>query len=138
VVEIREFLHYDLTEATPDHSSLSVMRQRLDGPVCEQVFTLVLAALSEHGLLRGKNLGIDSPVLEANASLRGLVNRNTGEAYWDYLKRLAAESGINPQDSATAIRQFLAARSLLSWAVSLVGEWGIPALTCCNLWLRSL
>ena len=74
-IAIREFLHYDLTEATPDHSSLSIIRQRLGGPVYEQVFTLVLSALSEHGLLRGKNLGIDSSVLEANASLRGLVNR---------------------------------------------------------------
>ena len=104
-IAIREFLHYDLTEATPDHSSLSIIRQRLKGPVYEQVFTLVLSALSEHGLLRGKNLGIDSSVLEANASLRGLVNRNTGEAYWDYVKRLAAESGVDPEDSA-AVRKF--------------------------------
>ena len=43
--------------------------------------------------------------MEANASLRGLVNRNTGEAYWDYVKRLAAASGIDPQDSA-AVRKF--------------------------------
>jgi len=61
---------------------------------------LVLSALQAHGLLRGKHLGIDSSVMEANASLRGLVNRNTGEAYWDYVKRLAAESGVNPQDRA--------------------------------------
>jgi len=104
-IAIREFPHYDLTEGTPDHSSLSVIRQRLGGPVYEQVFTLVLSAISEHGLLRGKNLGIDSSVLEANASLRGLINRNTGEAYWDYVQRLAAESGIDPQDSA-AVRKF--------------------------------
>jgi Transposase DDE domain len=69
------------------------------------VFTLVLSALQEHGLLRGRNVGIDSSVMEANASLRGLVNRNTGEAYWDYVKRLAAQSGIDPQDSA-AVRKF--------------------------------
>jgi transposase len=104
-IAIREFLHYDLTEVTPDHSSLSIIRQRLEGPVFEEVFKLVLAALQQHGLVRGKNLGIDSSVIEANASLRGLVNRNTGEAYWDYVKRLAAESGINPQDSA-AVRKF--------------------------------
>ncbi len=104
-IAIRAFLHYDLTEATPDHSSLSIIRQRLGGPVYEQVFSVVLSALSEHGLLRGKNLGIDSSVLEANASLRGLVNRNTGEAYWDYVKRLAGESGIDPKDSA-AVRKF--------------------------------
>ena len=104
-IAIREFLHYDLTEATPDHSSLSIIRQRLDGPVFEEVFKLVLAALQQHGLVRGKNLGIDSSVIEANASLRGLVNRNTGEAYWDYVKRLAQESGIDPKDTA-AVRKF--------------------------------
>ena len=43
-IAIREFLHYGLTGATPDHSSLSMIRQRLDGPVYEQVFTLVLSA----------------------------------------------------------------------------------------------
>jgi len=104
-ISIREFLHYELTEATPDHSSLSIIRQRLEGPIYEQVFALVLAALQEHGLLRGRNVGIDSSVMEANASLRGLVNRNTGEAYWDYVKRLAAQSGIDPEDSA-AVRRF--------------------------------
>ena len=104
-IAIRQFLHYELTEATPDHSSLSIIRQRLDGPIYEAVFTLVLSALQEHGLLRGRNVGIDSSVMEANASLRGLVNRNTGEAYWEYVKRLAAQNGINPQDSA-AVRQF--------------------------------
>jgi transposase len=102
---IRQFLKYELTEATPDHSSLSIIRQRLDGPVYEQVFTLILSALQKHGLLRGKNVGIDASVMEANASLRGLVNRNTGEAYWEYVKRLAAQSGVDPQDSA-AVRKF--------------------------------
>jgi transposase len=104
-ISIRAFLHYELTEATPDHSSLSIIRQRLEGPIYEQVFALVLAALQAHGLLRGRNVGIDSSVMEANASLRGLVNRNTGEAYWDYVKRLAAQSGIDPEDSA-AVRRF--------------------------------
>ena len=104
-IAIRQFLHYELTEATPDHSSLSIIRQRLGGPVYEQVFTLVLSALQEHGLLRGRNVGIDSSVMEANASLRGLVNRNTGEAYWDYVKRLAAQSGVDPEDHA-AVRKF--------------------------------
>ena len=88
-----------------DHSSLSIIRQRLEGPVFEEVFKLVLAALQQHGLLRGKNLGIDSSIMEANASLRGLVNRNTGEQYWEYVKRLLQESGIDPKDTA-AVRKF--------------------------------
>jgi transposase len=56
-------------------------------------------------LLRGKHLGLDSSVMEANASLRALVHRNTAEQYWDYVKRLAAEQGIDPEDAA-AVRKF--------------------------------
>jgi len=102
---IRGFLKYELHEKTPEHSSFTVIRQRLGLEIYQQIFTLTLQALREHGLLRGKNLGIDSSVIEANASLRALVNRNTEEQYWDYVKRLAAEAGIDPED-ATAVRRF--------------------------------
>lgn len=104
-MSIRRFLNYELDENTPEHSSFTVIRQRLGLEIYQQIFTLTLQALQEHGLLRGKNLGIDSSVIEANASLRALVNRNTQEAYWDYVKRLAAENGIDPQDAA-ALRKF--------------------------------
>jgi transposase len=104
-MSIRAFLKYELHEKTPEHSSFTVIRQRLGLPVYEQIFGLTLQALREHGLLRGKNLGIDSSVIEANASLRALVHRNTEEQYWDYVKRLAAEQGIDPAD-AVAVRKF--------------------------------
>lgn len=102
---IRAFLNYSLEEKTPDHSSFTVIRQRLGLEIYQRIFTLTLQALREHGLLRGKNLGIDSSVIEANASLRALVHRNTEEQYWDYVKRLAAENGIDPNDT-TAVRKF--------------------------------
>lgn len=104
-MSIRAFLNYELDEQTPDHSSFTVIRQRLGLDLYERIFNLSLQALREHGLLRGKNLGIDSSVIEANASLRALVHRNTEEQYWDYVKRLAAESGIDPDDAA-AVRKF--------------------------------
>jgi transposase len=104
-IAIRRFLNYELDEKTPDHSSLSIIRQRLGLEIYQKVFTLCLQALQEHGLLRGKHLGIDSSVMEANASLRALVNRNTAEQYWDYVKGLAAEQGIDPEDAA-AVRKF--------------------------------
>src|SRR5204863_1739921 len=97
--------NYSLEETTLDHSTFTVIRQRLGLEIYQQIFTLTLQALREHGLLRGKNLGIDSSVIEANASLRALVHRNTEEQYWDYVKRLAAESGIDPDDAA-AVRKF--------------------------------
>jgi transposase len=104
-IGIRRFLNYELDENTPDHSSLTIIRQRLGLEIYQKVFTLCLEALQEYGLLRGKHLGLDSSVMEANASLRALVHRNTAEQYWDYVKRLAAEQGIDPQD-ATAVRKF--------------------------------
>ena len=104
-MSIRAFLKYELHEQTPEHSSFTVIRQRLGLEIYQQIFTLTLQALREHGLLRGKNLGIDSSVIEANASLRALVHRNTEEQYWDYVKRLAAEQGIDPEDAA-AVRRF--------------------------------
>jgi transposase len=104
-MSIRAFLKYELHERTPEHSSFTVIRQRLGLEIYERIFTLTLQALREHGLLRGKNLGIDASVIEANASLRALVNRNTEEQYWDYVKRLAAEQGIDPDDTG-AVRKF--------------------------------
>src|SRR5712664_3875124 len=104
-MSIRAFLNYELDEKTPDHSSFTVIRQRLGLDLYERIFRLTLEALREHGLLRGKNLGIDSSVIEANASLRALVLRKTEEQYWEYVKRLAAENGIDPNDAA-AVRKF--------------------------------
>ena len=102
---IREFLHYALNEATPDHSSLTVIRQRLGAAVFEQVFGLVLKALKKHKLVKGRKLGIDASVMEANASLRSLQHRLTGEAYGEYVKKLAEAAGVDSSDPA-AVRRF--------------------------------
>jgi len=104
-LSLRGFLGYRLDEATPEHSSMSVIRQRLGSDCFAQVFALVLAALQRHGLLKGRHLGIDSSVIEANASLRSLTERNTEEAYWDYVQRLAKEAGLETTDGA-ALRSF--------------------------------
>ena len=97
-LSIRAFLHYELTEKTPDHSSFTVIRQRLALAVYDQVFGLIVAALHEKHLLRGKHLAIDTSVLEANASLRSLEHRFTGEKYRQYVKRLAKAAGVDPTD----------------------------------------
>jgi transposase len=101
----RAFLGYGLEEATPDHSSLTVIRDRLGLEQLEAIHGVVLRALREHGLLRGRKLGIDSSVIEANASLRALCHRNSEESYWDYVRKLAAQTGIDPQDGK-AVRRF--------------------------------
>jgi transposase len=104
-LSIRAFLHYELHERTPDHSGLTVIRQRLSAEIFENVFGLVLKALEQHGLLKGKRLGIDASVLEANASLRSLEHRLTGDAYAGYVQKLAAASGVDTSDPA-AVRRF--------------------------------
>ena len=104
-LSLRVFLGYDVTEDTPDHSSLSVIRSRLGTEVYQAALELVLVGLYEHGLLKGEALGIDSSIIEANASLRELRHRNTEKSYWDYVKELAAEAGIDPDDTK-AVRRF--------------------------------
>jgi hypothetical protein len=75
--------------------------------VLDAVFNeyLGLHPLKECGLLKGRKVGIDSSVIEADASLKSLVVRNTEEAYWDYVKKLAQAAGIDPNDDK-AVRQF--------------------------------
>ena len=90
-LSLRGFPGYSLTEATPDHSSLSVIRRRLSLEQFQELHLVLLRALREHGLLKGRQLGIDSSVIEANASLRELQQRNTQQKYWDYVKDLAAQ-----------------------------------------------
>jgi transposase len=104
-LSIRKFLHYELHEATPDHSTLTVIRQRLGPEVFEQVFGLVLKALKTHELLKGRRLGIDASVMEANASLRSLEHRLTGTAYAEYVRKLAEAAGVDTSDPA-AVRRF--------------------------------
>ena len=93
-LSLREFLQLDTTQAVPDHSSLSRIRARLPLETHHTVFTFVLGLLSEKGLLQGKKLAIDASTMEANAAMRSIVRRDTGEGYKAMLERLAKESGI--------------------------------------------
>src|SRR5881296_609647 len=100
---LRSFLGAWLNEMPPDHSTISRTRRLIDVETHQAVFRWVLQLLAEKGLLKGKTLGIDATTLEANAALRTIVRRDTGEGYQEFLKRLAQESGI-----ATPTREQLA------------------------------
>jgi transposase len=56
-------------------------------------FQWVLQVLAEKKLLKGTTIGVDATTLEANAALRSIVRRDTGERYEEFLMRLAKESG---------------------------------------------
>jgi transposase len=94
-LSLREFLGYDLTQKTPDHSTLSIIRGRIDVETHQEVFCWMLERLAEQGLLKGKTIGIDATTLEANAAMRSIVRRESGEGYDEFLAKLAAASGID-------------------------------------------
>jgi transposase len=91
---LREFLGLVLPEASPDHSTISRTRRLIDLETHEAVFTWMLQRLAEAGLVKGKTVGIDATTLEANAALRSIMRRDTGENYQDFLMKLARASGI--------------------------------------------
>jgi transposase len=98
-LSLRAFLGVPLTAATPDHSSLTRIRQRLPLDVHERVFIHVLAIAQEKKLLRGKTVAVDATTLEANAAMRSITRKDSGEDYKAYLRRLLAEQGVeNPTD----------------------------------------
>ncbi len=93
-LSLRKFLGSGLDEKTPDHSSLTRIRQRLPLDVFEQVFAFVLSLVEAHGLLKGKTVGVDSTLLEANAAMKSIVRKDTGEDWEAYVRRLAEAEGV--------------------------------------------
>ena len=91
---LRDFLGCPRKKRTPDHSSLSKTRQRLDLETHEEVFTWVLKCVAEAGLVKGRTIGVDATTLEANAAMRSIVRKDTGEGYLEFLTSLAQASGI--------------------------------------------
>jgi transposase len=93
-LSIRSFVRIALDESVPDHSTISRTRRLMDVETHQAVFQWVLAVLAEKKLLKGTTIGVDATTLEANAALRSIVRRDTGEKYEEFLTRLAKESGI--------------------------------------------
>jgi transposase len=92
-LSLREFLGVPLTEDTPDHSSLTRVRDRLPFSVHTAVFQFVLEVADEKGLLKGKTVAVDATTLEANAAMKSIVRRDTGEDWQEYVRRLMLEAG---------------------------------------------
>jgi transposase len=100
---LRQFLGIPLDQGTPDHSTLTNTRQRLPAEVFEEVFQFVLSIAVEKGLIVGDTVGVDSTTLEANAAMKSIVRRDTGEDWKEYVARLMrAEGVIGPEDEPTA------------------------------------
>src|SRR4051795_2308206 len=103
-LSLHRFLWLMEGETVPDHSTLSVTRSRLPLEVHHAVFGLLLEIADKHDLVRGQRIGVDASTQEANAALRRLVRRDTGEDYQEMLRRLARASGIETPTTADLIR----------------------------------
>ena len=90
-MSLREFLNLATHVAVPDQSTVSRTRRRLPPEVFESVFQAVLAIVEEQGLFKGRVRGVDSTYLKADASMKSIVRKDTGEGYRDYIKRVTAE-----------------------------------------------
>ena len=100
---VRAFLRLPVDEPPPDHTTISRTRRIIDLESHRVVFTWVQQRLVAVGLLKGKSVAVDATTLEANAAMRSIVRRDTGESYQEFLTSLAQASGI-----ATPTREDLA------------------------------
>src|SRR6185436_822901 len=89
---VRSFLRLGLEDPAPDHSTISRTRRLIDVETHRAVFTWVQEQLVAAGLLKGRTIAIDATTLEANAAMRSIVRRDTGESYQKFLTRLATAS----------------------------------------------
>ena len=101
---LRQFLCIGLDEKTPDHVTISRTRRLIDAATHQRIFAWVLERLAQAGLIKGKTIGVDSTTLEANAAMKSIVRRDTGESYMAFLKRLAEAEGVQAKDAAALLR----------------------------------
>ncbi len=104
-LSLREFLGVPLSEETPDHSSLTRVRDRLPLETHTAVFQFVLQVADEKGLLQGKTVAVDATTLEANAAMKSIVRRDTGEDWQEYVKRLMLEAGAIEEDDEPSVEE---------------------------------
>src|SRR6266704_1616490 len=101
---LRRFVGIGLDEYTPDHSTISRTRRLIDLDTHREVFAWVLGVLADRGLLKGKRIAIDATTLEANAAMRSIVRRDTGESYEEFLRGLAKASGMETPTREDLVR----------------------------------
>src|SRR5579872_423064 len=104
-LSLRRFLGIPATEESPEHSSLSVIRERLPKDVHDAVFVWVLKLAGEKDLLDGKTVGVDSTTLEATAAMKSIVRRDTGEDWQEYVTGLMRDAGAVGPDATPTVEE---------------------------------
>ena len=105
-LSMREFLGLAIHEKSPDHSSMTKTRQRLPLEVFNEVFSFVLAMADVHKLIKGKTLGVDSTMLEANAARKTIVRKDSGDDWMEYLRKLYEEETGEQNPTDEDLRRF--------------------------------
>ena len=103
---MRSFLGLAIHEKSPDHSSMTNTRKRLPLEVFSEVFSFVLAMADIHDLIRGKTLGVDSTMLEANAAMKTIVRKDSGDDWMEYLRKLYEEETGEQNPTDEDLRRF--------------------------------
>lgn len=114
---LRRFLGYSLEERTPDESTLRKTRQSMPEEVFREVFSRVLDQCQAAGLLKGKAVGTDSTLVDANASMDSLRHKTLGCTYEEYvlaLKRQDAPQATR-EEAKAADRQRTGKASNQDW-----------------------
>lgn len=102
---LAEFLGLGPADETPDHPSISKTHKRFPKEVFDEVFQFILRVAARKGLLWGEKLGIDSTTIQANASMKSVIRKDSGKGWKDYTKELAKKAGLDyPTD--LELRQF--------------------------------
>ena len=110
-LSLQAFLGLAPDERVPDHSSLTRTRQRYPQEVFDEVFRFVLGLAESKGLMKGESVAVDATLLEANAAMRSIVRRDTGDSYQEWLRKLILEEEGNANPSAEELARFDRARS---------------------------
>jgi transposase len=103
-LSLRQFLGYGIDENTPDHVTISRTRRLLEAGTHKLIFDWILEQLAQAGLIKGKTMGVDSTTLEANAAMKSIVRRDSGDSYMGFLKKVAEADGIEASDAAALLR----------------------------------
>ncbi len=105
-LSMKEFLGFAPYETSPDHSSMSRTHKRLPLEVFLEVFSFVLAMAEVHKLLKGKTLAVDSTMLEANAAMKTIVRKDSGDDWKEYLRKLYEEETGEQNPTDEELRRF--------------------------------
>lgn len=75
----RWYCKLEIDSFTPDHSSISKIRDRYGSKVFEIFFDQIVGLCAKHGLVKGERIITDGTLIEANASIEGMISRDLEE-----------------------------------------------------------